>query len=132
MSMAQPGTPGHTTTVGPVSTSPAAGGATDARRDSDWPVQAADAIERVVGGVRDKTTGPAISVARAVVYGTLAGIVGIAVLVMLAIIAVRVLDIAAREILDDQSTWLAHLVAGAVFCVVGAVLWSKRRRPDTE
>ena len=31
---------------------------------TDWPAQAADTIERAVQGVRDKTTGPAITVAR--------------------------------------------------------------------
>ncbi len=41
--------------------------------DRDWPAQTADTIERVVGSVRDKTAGPAISAGRAVVYGVFAG-----------------------------------------------------------
>ena len=36
---------------------------------TDWPAQAADTIERAVQGVRDKTTGPAITVARWLVAG---------------------------------------------------------------
>ena len=42
----------------------------------DWPAQAADTIVRVVGQVRDRTTGPAITAARAVVFGLLAAILG--------------------------------------------------------
>ena len=60
--------------------------------ERDWPAQAADTIERVVGTVRDKTTGPALTVARAVVYGTFAALVGTACLVVLIIGAVRLLD----------------------------------------
>jgi hypothetical protein len=40
----------------------------------DWPAEAADSIERVVQGVRDKTTGPAISAARWTVAGLFAAI----------------------------------------------------------
>jgi hypothetical protein len=97
---------------------------------ADWPVQAADAIERVVGGVRDKTTGPAITVARGVVYGTFAAIIGIAVLTMLAVVSVRVLDVYLPEsVTGDDNTWLAHLIVGVVFCLLGMVLWAKRSRP---
>jgi hypothetical protein len=120
--MAQRGTPARTPTTGSPPAVPA--------ETSDWPAQTADTIERLVGAVRDKTTGPAISVARSVVYGTLAGIIGIAVLVLLAITVVRALDIAARELLGDGSTWLAHLVVGIIFCLAGMLLWSKRRQPD--
>jgi putative Ca2+/H+ antiporter (TMEM165/GDT1 family) len=96
---------------------------------ADWPVQAADAIERVVGGVRDKTTGPAITLARGVVYGTFAAIIGIAVLTMLAVIAVRVLDVYLPEsVTGDENTWLAHLIVGIVFCLLGMFSWAKRSR----
>ena len=44
--------------------------ASTAPSSGDWAAQAADTIERAVGNVRDRTTAPAITVARAVVYGT--------------------------------------------------------------
>ena len=118
--MATPiGTPPPTTPAQPAATVPA-----------DWPVQAADAIERAVGGVRDKTTGPAITVTRAVVYGTFAAILGVAVLVMVAIIVVRILDVYLPEsITGDDNVWLAHLIVGVVFCVGGMIAWSKRSVP---
>ena len=99
---------------------------------ADWPVQAADAIERAVGGVRDKTTGPAITVTRAVVYGLFAAILGVAVLVMIAVITIRILDVYLPEsITGDDNVWLAHLIVGVVFCVAGMIAWSKRSLPTT-
>lgn len=93
----------------------------------DWPVQAADAIERAVGAVRDKTTGPAITVARGLVYGTFALLVGTAVLILLAISAVRFLDVYLPDAwVGEQHTWVAHMVIGAIFTVAGMVMWSRR------
>lgn len=93
----------------------------------DWPAQAADTIVRVVGQVRDRTTGPAITAARMVVYGLLAGILGLICLVLLVIGLVRVLD---NYVVGEGNTWLAHFIVGALFTLLGALLWSRRRAPD--
>lgn len=99
--------------------------------DSDWPVQAADAIERLVGNVRDKTTGPAITAARWVVYGTFAAIVGLVVAIMVAIAGVRALDNYLPDAwVGEDHTWVAHLVVGSVFTIAGMVAWSKRSAPS--
>jgi hypothetical protein len=110
---------------------PAVGPAVDS---SDWPAQAADAIERTVGAVRDRTTGPAITVARGLVYGTFALLVGAAVVVVLAIAAVRALDAYLPDaVVGEDHTWAAHLVVGTVFSVLGMLLWRRRtRRPGPE
>jgi hypothetical protein len=95
--------------------------------NGDWPAEAADTIVRVVGQVRDKTTGPAITVARGVVYGLLAGIVGAMALVLLAIMAVRLIDVYLPEsVTGDDNTWVAHALVGLLFVVAGLVLWSRR------
>jgi predicted lysophospholipase L1 biosynthesis ABC-type transport system permease subunit len=94
---------------------------------SDWPAQAADTIERVVGSVRDKTTGPAISVARWIVYGTFGLVLGTVVAVLLAIAAVRLLDAYLPDaVVGEHHTWAAHLVVGALFAVGGMLAWSRR------
>lgn len=94
---------------------------------ADWPVQAADTIERVVGSVRDKTTGPAITVARWLVYGTFALIVGSITSVLLAIAGVRLVDVYLPDAwVGDDHTWAAHLIVGALFTLAGGLLWSKR------
>jgi hypothetical protein len=92
-------------------------------RAQDWPAQAADRIEEVVGTIRDRTVRPLTVVARAVVYGLLAGVLGIAVMVLLAIAAVRVVNVYL-----PGDVWAAHLTVGMFFTLVGLFLWTKRRR----
>jgi hypothetical protein len=103
---------------------------------ADWPAQVADTIERVVGRVRDLTTGRAITAARALVYGTFALLVGLAVVVMLAISAVRLLDAYLPDaVVGEDHTWVAHLIVGGIFTLAGMVLWAKRTdrsAPDAE
>jgi hypothetical protein len=94
---------------------------------SDWPAQAADTIEQVVGSIRDKTTGPAITAARWAVYGTFAALVGLAVAILLAISAVRIMDVYLPDgWVGEQHTWVAHLIVGSVFTLLGMGLWSQR------
>lgn len=104
--------------------------ASDVRTD-DWPAQAANTIERVVGSVRDKTTGPAITIVRGIVYGTFALLVGTMVAVLLAVAAVRALDAyLPSAVFGDEHVWAAHGIVGLIFTVLGALLWSKRTASD--
>jgi hypothetical protein len=89
--------------------------------DGDWAAQTADTIERVVGSVRGKTSEPLERIARVVVYGLVAGFLGVAALVLLAIAVVRGLDVAI-----PGEVWSAHAVAGGIFTVAGLFLWRKR------
>jgi hypothetical protein len=89
----------------------------------DWPAQTADRIEQIVGTVRDKTVAPVERITRIVVYGILAGILGIAALVLLAIAVVRILDV-----YIPADVWAAHAVTGGIFTLGGLFLWSKRSR----
>ena len=87
----------------------------------DWAAQTADTIERVVGGVRGKTSEPVERIARVVVYGLLAAFLGIAALVLLAIALVRFADV-----WIPGEVWSAHAVVGGIFTLVGLFLWRKR------
>ena len=93
-----------------------------ATSDGDWVVQATDTIESVVGTIRDKTTVPLTTAARAIVYGILAAFAGGAALILLAIAAVRLVDIATGA----GNVWIAHLIVGMVFVLPGFLLWRKR------
>jgi uncharacterized membrane protein len=88
---------------------------------SDWPARTADSIERVVTTIRDRTTRPLLVAGRAIVFGLLAVVVGVAAVVLLSITIVRV-----TVILTDRA-WLAHLILGALFVIVGFVLLRLRR-----
>jgi hypothetical protein len=99
----------------------------------DWPAQMAESIERVVGSVRDKTTGPALTVARAIVYGTFAAVVAVAAVVVFVIGAVRVVDVYLPDaVFGETHTWAAHLLLGLVFSAIGIVLWLRRRPQPAE
>jgi hypothetical protein len=94
---------------------------------ADWPAQAADAIEKAVQGVRAKTTGPAINVARWLVAGMFALIAGTAILILLAIILVRVLDAYLPDaVFGEDHVWAAHLIVGIFPFLGGLFLLTKR------
>lgn len=101
--------------------------------DGDWPAQTADSIERVVGAVRSKTTGPALAVTRALVYGTFAAVLGVSVVVLFSIAAVRLLDSYLPDsVFGTEHTWAAHLIIGLLFVIVGGVLWTRRQAAPSE
>lgn len=87
---------------------------------TDWTTQAADTVERVVGGIRDKTTVPLTTVARALVFGLLAAVMGVAALVLVAIALVRILDTYL-----PGNVWAAHLLVGGIFTAAGGFLLRK-------
>ena len=92
----------------------------------DWSAQAADTIESVVTSIRDKTTVPLTTVARGIVYGIVAGVMGGAALLLLVIALVRVLDV-----YIPGNVWTIYAVIGGLFTVGGLLLW-RMRRPKTK
>ncbi len=109
----------------------------DADRSSgaDWPAQATDAIVGLVDTAKERVTGPATSLARGLVYGTLATLVGTAALVLLVILLVRSIDIGIDALLTaadlaepGRSTWIAHTVTGLLFLLPGLALWRRGTR----
>jgi hypothetical protein len=88
----------------------------------DWAGQTTDTIVRLVEQVRDRTTVPLLTASRGVVFGLLAGIIGIAAVTLLLVMVVRILDI----VLPSE-VWLAYLVLGTVLVIAGAVFMRKRR-----
>jgi hypothetical protein len=93
---------------------------TPARAGDDWAIQTADTIERLVESVRTNTADRLVSVARLVVFGLLAAILGTAALVLFAILSVRFLD----SYLPG-GVWVAHLVVGGLFTLGGLLLWQQ-------
>lgn len=85
-------------------------------------VRFTDAVE----AVRSRTSGPLVTAVRALVYGVAIATAAVAVVVLLAVAAVRALDIVV-----PGDVWAAHLITSAAFGVAGAWAWSKRRRRGT-
>lgn len=85
-------------------------------------------IESVVGSVRDKTTVPAATAARAVVYGLVLGVFAAALGLLLVIALVRLLDVYLPFHPVGRRVWVVDAAASAIFLAGGAFLW-RRRRP---
>ena len=90
----------------------------------DWPAQVTDKIVDAIEQVRVKTTQPAITVARGVVYGLAILLIAIVMILMLLIGLFR----GTVELAEWQGlgVWAAYVLFGGIFVIVGMVLWSKR------
>lgn len=97
---------------------------------ADWPAQAADQVERVVGVVRDNTTGKAITAARAVVLGVFAMFAAAAVIVCLVVGLDRFLIVyLPDDLVGEDHVWVAHVIVGVLLTLPGLVLLRRARRP---
>jgi Putative Actinobacterial Holin-X, holin superfamily III len=92
-------------------------------RADDWPAQATERIVKTVDAVRTQTTDRAIVAARAVVFGLLAAILGVAAVVLLTILLVRIVD----NYVPGPVYW-AYLIVGGVFFLAGLIVFSMRTR----
>ncbi len=99
--------------------------------DPNWAADLADTIERVVGSVRERTTKPLVTASRGVVFGLLAGILGITAVVLLIIVLTRatqaLLDIWFRH---EMSVYLSYFIIGGIICLGGLFVLSKRFSND--
>jgi len=95
----------------------------------DWTDQATETVESLVLSVKEKTT-LLRTVARGIVYGSVIAIVGILAVVMLIVGAVRVADVWllgwAGRVHGEHRLWIAYVVLGIIFSVLGLFCWSRR------
>ena len=91
----------------------------------EWPAQAADRIESVIGNVRRKTTGPAIVASRALVYGVVAIVFGLMAGILLLIAVLRGLD-------AFLPTWAVQMIIGGLLSLCGFICWSRRTTKETQ
>ena len=88
----------------------------------DWPEKAACAVDLVVDTIHDKALRPILLAARAVVFGLLAAVLALVVLVLVSVGLVRLLDVYAFS----GRVWISYAVIGGVFCLGGLFAWTKR------
>lgn len=86
---------------------------------SDWTSQAADAIEKTVVAIRDRTVEPANRAARAVIFGVFAACCVATALFFVTIVLFRVLTYVVP-------VWAAWMIIGGIFIIGGTFLWTRR------
>lgn len=99
--------------------------------DPEWASRTVDAIDRIVGFVRDRTTRPAVAIVRALIFGSMAIVGAVFMVIILVIGGIRGL----HSILDiwwsrDTAVWASYLIIGAFFCTIGMLLMRRRHQQD--
>jgi hypothetical protein len=102
------------------------GSTTSGAESRDWTYEIADKVETVVGAVKKKTTLPIAKIARAIVFGLLGLTVGLAALILLVIILLRLIDVYLPFDPYGRRVWVGYAALGAIFVAAGAFCWSKR------
>jgi hypothetical protein len=99
-------------------------------RNRNWGDQAADTIESVVLGVKEKTTVPLRTAARGVVYGVVLAAVGALLLVVTVITMVRITAVWligwAGRANGHVRLYIAYALVGMLFTLGGLLCWSRR------
>ena len=95
--------------------------------DPRWAKKTVDAIDRWVDFISDKTTRPIANLVRLVVFGVIAMVATITIIVLALIGISRALN----ELLDiwltrQDAVWISYFILSFVFVVIGA--WLMRRR----
>ena len=83
--------------------------------------QATRLVVKSVAGVRDKTTGPLLAIARFIVYGFALLIISAAAVILTMIALVRL-----TNQLVPAEIWATYVLLGLIFTITGFFLWSKR------
>jgi hypothetical protein len=119
---------------------PANGSAVDADGRGDWPIQATDAITRVVDTVRDKTTGPALNASRWLTYGLVLALLALPVSVLLVVGLFRITEGGLLWV-HGRWAWAAflhdpigfvYLLYGLICSLAALICWHKGKAPAAD
>ena len=95
-----------------------------AQEGKDWTTDLLDRLDHYIEVGRSNTTDRLVKIARLVVFGLMAAIIGAMAGVLALIALIRVLDV-----ILPREVWLPYVVLGAIFLMAGVFLWSKRTAP---
>lgn len=96
--------------------------------DQNWAADVTTRIIDLVGAVRDRTAGAAVTVVRVVVFSLLALFLVAMAVTLLLIMSTRAL----QSLLDiwmswERAVWLSYFILGGMLSVIGVLLLSRRR-----
>jgi hypothetical protein len=95
---------------------------------SQWPSKVAQGVDDVVVAVHDRVIRPLLLVSRALVFGIVVASMAFVLIALVAIAAIRVLDVYAF----GHRVWASDALIGAVLVVGGAAAWWKRKPSRAE
>jgi hypothetical protein len=99
--------------------------------DPRWPGDLADAVENVVGTIRDRATTPVVKITRGIVYGLLASFVAITALVCVIIGMTRALQILLDlGLTEAQAVYVSYLIMGGILSLLGWLVLVMRHTGD--
>lgn len=95
--------------------------------DPNWATETTDKLVSFIDSVRAQTTQKVVYAARGAVFGLLAAFLGILILVVALIGVMRAFQALLALAVDwPQAVYLSYLIVGAIFSVLGIVLFRKR------
>jgi hypothetical protein len=107
--------------------------------EPDWTAAALDRIDSAVSVVRDNATTRVVVAARAVVYGLIAAVLGVGILLFAVIALLRMLDVYLANLHvvglnthPGRSVWVADALLGGIFSLAGLFLLSKASAHNQE
>jgi vacuolar-type H+-ATPase subunit I/STV1 len=92
-----------------------------AQEGKDWTTDVLDRLDHYIDVVRSNTTDRLVKIARLVVFGVIALILGTMAGIVALIALIRILDVVL-----PREVWLPYVVLGAIFLGAGLFLWSKK------
>jgi uncharacterized membrane protein len=95
--------------------------------DPNWATETTDKLVSFIDSVRMQTTQKVVYAARGAVFGLLAGILGVLIVFVIMIGAMRGLQSLLALAVDwPQAVYLSYFVVGGILSVIGIVLFRKR------
>jgi vacuolar-type H+-ATPase subunit I/STV1 len=95
-----------------------------AQEGTDWTTDLLDRLDHYIDVVRRNTTDRLVKIARLVVFGVIAVILGSMAGIVALIALIRILDVVL-----PREVWLPYVILGAIFMGAGLFLWSKKTVP---
>lgn len=95
--------------------------------DPNWAVETTDKVVTLIDTVREQTTQKVVYAARGAVFGVIAAALGLLIFVVALVGLLRgVTALLELAVGWDRAVYLSYLIVGAIFCLIGFVLFRKR------
>ena len=95
--------------------------------DPNWATETTDTVVRVVDQVRNQTTTKVVYAARGLVFGLIAAILGLFIVVVALVGFMRGLQTLLEFAMSwDQAVYASYFIVGGVLTLIGLILFTKR------